>query len=373
MSSTWKNRISLSIFGQSHGPAIGMTLDGLPAGEPIDLEELQTFLDRRAPGRSPWATPRRETDRPEFLSGLLDGKTCGAPITAIIRNENTRSGDYADLRHTPRPGHADFSAEMKYGGFQDTAGGGHFSGRLTAALCIAGGICLQILKRRGITIGAHIATIGGTEPDTGGFGFTPEPDMLDPKKLEVLTKMDIPLFNPSLRDGILEAIERAKQEGDSLGGWIKCIALGVPPGLGDPMFNGMENRISSLVFGIPAVKGIDFGSGFGFAMMRGSEAKDEYCMVDGEVRTRMNCNGGILGGITTGMPILFGVAIKPTPSIGQAQESINLQTGESATLEIKGRHDPCIVPRAVPCIEAAAAIAIVDAILDREGNHYATR
>ncbi|MCL2427002.1 MAG: chorismate synthase [Oscillospiraceae bacterium] len=362
MSSTWKNRISLSIFGQSHGAAIGMTLDGLPAGETIDLEQLQTFLDRRAPGRFPWTTPRNETDKPEFLSGLVNGKTCGAPITAIIRNENTRSDDYANLRNTPRPGHADYTAEVKYGGFQDAAGGGHFSGRLTAALCIAGGICLQILKRRGITIGAHIVTIGGVAFDNEEFGFTP--DLMDPKHLETLAEMDIPLFNAELRNDLIEAIEQAKQDGDSLGGMVRCIAVGVPPGLGDPMFNGMENRISSLVFGIPAVKGIDFGTGFAFAAMRGSEAKDEFCMIGGTVKTSTNFNGGILGGITTGMPILFNTVIKPTPSIGQEQESINLQTGETTTIEIKGRHDPCIVPRAVPCIEATAAIAILDAIMD---------
>jgi len=371
MSSTWKNRISLNIFGQSHGAAIGMTLDGLPAGESIDLEQLQTFLDRRAPGRFPWATPRRETDKPEFLSGLLDGKTCGAPITAVIRNENTRSGDYAELRHTPRPGHADYTAEIKYGGFQDAAGGGHFSGRLTAALCIAGGICLQILKRRGITVGAHITTIGGGAYDNEEFGLSPE--LMDPKQLEALTEMDIPLFNTDIRESLLEAIEQAKQDGDSLGGMIRCIALGIPPGLGDPMFNGMENRISSLMFGIPAVKGIDFGSGFVLAAMRGSEANDEFCMVDGAVRTHTNHNGGILGGITNGMPILFNTVIKPTPSIGQEQQSVNLQTSESASIQIKGRHDPCIVPRAVPCIEAATAIAILDAIIEREGNKYATR
>jgi len=366
MSSTWKNRISLSIFGQSHGPAIGMTLDGLPAGEPIDLKQLQAFLDRRAPGRFSWTTSRKETDQPEFLSGLVDGKTCGAPITAIIRNENTRSGDYTELRHTPRPGHADYTAEVKYGGFQDTTGGGHFSGRLTAALCIAGGICLQILKRRGITIGAHIVTIGGVAFDREEFGFTP--DMMDSELLEKISEMDIPLFNPDVRESMLKAIEQAKQEEDSLGGMIRCIALGVPAGIGDPMFNGMENRISSLVFGVPAVKGIDFGTGFALAAARGSEVKDEFCIEEGIIRTGTNHNGGILGGITTGMPILFNTVIKPTPSIAQEQESVNLQTNEPTTIKIKGRHDPCIVPRAAPCIEAATAIAILDAIIEREGT-----
>ena len=361
MSSIWKNQLTLSIFGESHGPAIGMTLDGLPAGEALDLEVLQTFLNRRAPGNFPWTTPRKEADIPEFLAGLKDGKTTGAPITAIIRNENTRSADYDALRDIPRPGHADYTAHIKYGGHNDPSGGGHFSGRLTAALCIAGGICLQILARRGITIGAHIIMIGSAGPDIADFGFTPQ--HMEPKQLEALTQMDFPLFDSTLRTRMIEEIERAKQDGDSVGGMIRCIALGVPPGLGDPMFNGMENRISGLVFGIPAVKGISFGSGFGFSAMRGSHAKDEYC-IDGDViRTRTNCNGGILGGITTGMPILFDTAIKPTPSIGQPQESVNLRTMEPVTIEVQGRHDPCIVPRAVPCVEAAAAIAICDAML----------
>ena len=362
MSSTWKNRLILSIFGESHGPAVGMTLDGLPAGEDIDLEALQTFLDRRAPGRLPWATPRREADVPEFLSGLKNHKTTGAPLTAVIRNENARSADYEAMRDIPRPGHADYTAHVKYGGYADLAGGGHFSGRLTAALCIAGGVCLQILKRHGITIGAHIVRIGGAGPDIGSFGLTS--GQPNPKQLQALAQMDLPLFDPGLRARMIEEIEQAKREGDSVGGTIGCIALGVPPGLGAPMFNGMENRISSIVFGIPAVKGIDFGSGFDFAAMRGSQAKDEYYIDGGTIRTRLNCNGGILGGITTGMPILFRTAIKPTPSIAVAQESVNLRTREPATLEIKGRHDPCIVPRAVPCVEAAAAIAIYDAILD---------
>ena len=373
MGSTWKNALGLSIFGESHGVAIGMTLDGLPAGEQIDFDVLQAFLNRRAPGNFPWTTARKEADVAKFLSGIYQGYTTGAPITATIENTNTRSGDYEDLRHIPRPGHADYTAQVKYGGFQDPRGGGHFSGRLTAALCIAGGICLQILERRGVTIGANIVNIGGSGTDIGGFGFTPDKEMLDPERLKALSKMDIPLFDETLREKIIAEIEQAKEEGDSVGGWIQCIALGIPPGLGDPMFYGMENRISSLVFAIPAVKAIGFGSGVGFSVMRGSECKDEYCLSDGEIKTKMNCNGGILGGITTGMPILFTTTIKPTPSIAKTQQSINLKTGETVELNIKGRHDPCIVPRAVPVIEAAAAIAIYDAILEREGNKHVTR
>lgn len=334
MASTWSSRIALSIFGQSHGAAIGMTLDGIPAGKLIDLDVLQAFLNRRAPGQNNWSTPRREADKPEFLSGIVNGNTCGAPITAIIRNQNTRSGDYAELADIPRPGHADFTAQIKYGGFQDVAGGGHFSGRLTAALCIAGGICLQILAKYEITIEAQIVSIGG---------------ITDPQRM-------------------MEEIERAKQDNDSVGGVIACTANNLPLGLGDPIFDGMENRIARLVFGIPAVKGIEFGAGFAAADMRGSEHNDPYYWDNGTIKTRTNNHGGILGGITSGMPLTFRVAIKPTPSIGKPQESVRFSAEESATLKIKGRHDPCIVPRAVPCIEAAAAIAIYDAYLESEGE-----
>ncbi|MCL2842240.1 MAG: chorismate synthase [Oscillospiraceae bacterium] len=330
MSSTWKSILTLSIFGESHGPAIGMTLDGLPAGENIDPEELQTFLNRRAPGRSPQSTPRREGDVPEFLSGLKDGKTTGAPLAAIIRNTNTRSADYGALQDVPRPGHADYTAHVKYGGRHDHAGGGHFSGRLTAPLCIAGGICLQILERRGVEIAAEIVSIGGV---TGS-------------EAELMAEID-----------------RVRDAGDSVGGVIACTAIGLPPGLGDPIFAGMENRVASLVFGIPAVKGIEFGAGFQAAHQRGSEHNDPFYLNGGTVKTRTNHHGGILGGITSGMPLVFRVAIKPTPSIAMPQESVNLGACESAMLSVEGRHDPCIVPRAVPCVEAAVAIAVFDAML----------
>ena len=365
MSSMWKNRLGLSIFGQSHAPGIGMTLDGIPAGEPIDLAELQMFLKRRAPGRFPWSTPRREGDIPQFICGLADGKTetCGAPIAAIIRNENIRSSDYAEIMDIPRPGHADFTAHIKHGGFQDAAGGGHFSGRLTAALCIAGGICLQILARRGITIGAHIASIG----DIVDQQF--DAVNIDKATLSALWEMDFPVLDTEVAQAMIKKIEQAKEDGDSVGGVISCAAIGIPPGLGDPIFGGMENRISSLVFGIPAVKGIEFGAGFGAAAMRGSGHNDPFYMDGGMVKTRTNHHGGILGGITSGMPLIFNVAIKPTPSIGKERESVSLGKKEAATLAVRGRHDPCIVPRAAPCVEAAAAIAILDAVLEQEGNH----
>ena len=349
MSSTYGEHLKLSIFGQSHAPAIGMTLDGVPAGQAIDLDELQRFLDRRAPGRAEYATPRKEADRPEFLSGLVGNVTCGAPLAAIIRNTNTRSGDYSNLAVVPRPGHADYPAAVKYGGAQDAAGGGHFSGRLTAPLCIAGGICLQLLRREGIEIISRIAAVAGVE-DLGELTAS-------------TAEKKFPVVDDAQGTKMREAIAAAKAEGDSVGGIIEVAAFGLPVGLGDPMFGGMENRIAAIVFGIPAVKGVEFGEGFGAARLRGSENNDGFCVRDGKIGTITNHCGGILGGITNGMPLRFRAAVKPTPSIFRPQRSVNLETMEETTLQIQGRHDPCIVPRAVPVMEAAAAIAIYDALL----------
>lgn len=324
MASTYGNNIKLAIFGQSHSEAIGVTIDGLPAGFTIDMEKLQAFMNRRAPGQSKYTTPRKEADKPEFLSGLSGNTTCGAPLTAIIRNTNTKSADYDNLRDIPRPGHADFTAHVKYGGFEDVSGGGHFSGRLTAPLCIAGGIMLQMLEEKGIKICGEIMEIGGNAEDP------------------------------------FAAIEEAATRGDSVGGIIKCTVTGMPAGIGEPMFDGLENKIAQAVFAIPAVKGIEFGRGFEAAKICGSENNDAF-YYDGEtVKTRTNNHGGILGGISSGMPVVFQVAIKPTPSIPIEQSSISYSQGENAVLSVKGRHDPCIVPRAVPCLEAAAAIAIYD-------------
>ena len=360
MSSTYGERLKLSIFGQSHGAAIGMTLDHIPAGLPVDLEALQEFLSRRAPGQDDFSTPRREEDRPEFLSGIVDGYTCGAPIAAMIRNSNTRSGDYSNLKDCPRPGHADYTAQIKYGGYQDVAGGGHFSGRLTAPLCIAGGLCKQWLARRGIQIGAHIATIAGIPDAPANF------DPVDPK-LHLVGK-DFPVLDQNAGDRMRQEIAKARQDGDSVGGVIECGITGLPAGIGDPMFGGMESRIAQIVYGVPAVKGLDFGSGFAGSALRGSQNNDPYTVADDKIVTTTNHAGGILGGITNGMPLIFRVAIKPTPSISRPQESVSLDRMETQALEIKGRHDPCIVPRAVPVIEAAAAIAIFDAILSQDGN-----
>ena len=354
MSSTYGESLKLSIFGQSHGPAIGMTLDGIPAGLPVDLEKLQTFLNRRAPGQNDWSTPRREEDKPEFLAGILEGYTCGAPIAAVIHNKNTRSGDYANLKDQPRPGHADYTAQVKYGGFQDAAGGGHFSGRLTAPLCIAGGLCKQWLEEMGIHIAARILAIGGIRDEF-------QVDMLNPQLDRI--GADFPVFTPEAGERMRSRIAEVRAQGDSVGGVIECFITGLPAGLGEPMFGGVESRIAQIVYGIPAVKSCEFGAGYSVGYLLGSQCNDAYTIVDGEVRTRTNYAGGILGGITNGMPVTFVTAIKPTPSIARSQQSVSLQAREDRELVVKGRHDPCIVPRAVPVIEAAAAIAIYDLIL----------
>lgn len=355
MSSTYGESLKLSIFGQSHGAAIGMTLDGIPAGLPVDMEALHIFLARRAPGQNRYSTPRTEADLPEFLSGLVENTTCGAPIAAIIRNTNTRSGDYSNLKDLPRPGHADYPAQIKYHGFQDVAGGGHFSGRLTAPLCIAGGLCKQWLEAMGIKIAAHIKAIGGVEDGPVLLSHTaPELDQI---------QADFPVVNAAAGEKMRTAIAAAHADGDSLGGVITCFVTGLPAGWGDPMFGGMENRIAQIVYGIPAVKGVEFGSGFSSASLRGSQNNDPYTIADGAVKTTTNHAGGILGGITIGMPIVFSAAIKPTPSIGKQQTTVSLKKQQEAPLNIHGRHDPCIVPRAVPVVEAAAAIAVFDAYL----------
>lgn len=351
MSSSYGENIRLTIFGQSHSDAIGMVLEGVPAGSRIDFEELQRFLNRRAPGKNAWSTPRKEADAPRFLSGLVGDTTCGAPLAAIIDNTNTRSRDYEQLKYLPRPGHADLTAQLKYGGAQDVAGGGHFSGRLTASLCIAGGICIQLLRREGIEILSRIASIGDVE-DVGELTAS-------------TADKPFPVVDDARGEAMQAAISAARAEGDSVGGVIECVLRGLPAGLGDPMFDGMENRIAAIVFGIPAVKGIEFGSGFASAKLRGSENNDAYAVRDGRVETLSDHCGGILGGITNGMPLVFRAAVKPTPSIAMEQQTVDLRTMTEAKLKITGRHDPCIVPRAVPCMEAAAAIAVYDALLGR--------
>ncbi len=350
MSSSFNGNIKFTIFGQSHSPAIGVTVEGLPAGFEPDMSELARFMQRRAPGRNEFSTPRSEADSPEFISGLFDGRLCGTPLTAIIKNTNTRSGDYSELKYKPRPGHADFTAGERYNDAQDYTGGGHFSGRLTAPLCIVGGLCLQLLKAEGISVITRIAELGCVS-DKGEICSTAD--------------KPFPVVDDECGEKMKAAILSAKENGDSIGGVIECAVLGCPAGIGDPMFGGMENRISTLVFAIPAVKGIEFGAGFGAARMLGSENNDPFAVENGNIITKTNNCGGILGGITTGMPIVFRAAVKPTPSIAIAQDTVDLRTMESTKLTVHGRHDPCIVPRAVPCIEAAAAIAVYDALLEK--------
>lgn len=350
MSSTYGQNLKLTIFGQSHAPAIGMTLSGIEAGQKIDPVKLQRFLDRRAPGNAAYATARKEADCPEFISGLVENTTCGAPITAIIRNQNTHSKDYENLKNIPRPGHADYTARVKYGDAHDLAGGGHFSGRLTAPLCVAGGICLQLLENLGVTVEARIVSIA-TVKDNSPFVKRPQ-------------DLFFAVSDETVKEKMLQTILDAKNNEDSVGGVIECRILGLPVGLGDPIFDGMENRISSIIFGIPAVKGIEFGDGFAATERFGSENNDAFTVKNNMVQTVTNHCGGILGGITNGMPLTFKVAVKPTPSIGKPQQSVDLSTLKETTLNIKGRHDPCIVPRAVAAVEAAAAIAVYDALME---------
>jgi chorismate synthase len=320
---------------------------------------LTAFLQRRAPGKAAFTTSRKEPDQPEFLCGVVDGVTCGAPLTAIIRNTNTRSQDYDELRDCPRPSHADYAAQVRYNGQQDVRGGGHFSGRLTAPLCIAGGIAKQILSRRGVEIGAHIASVGEIEDQT-----------FDPVRLTASDftagKKDFPVLDDQAGQKMQEAIAACRSEGDSIGGTVECGIVGLPAGIGDPMFDGLENHLAAALFGIPAVKGLEFGLGFGSSRLRGSENNDPYRVQDGKVVTETNHAGGFTGGITTGMPILFHLAFKPTPSISLPQKSISLSEMKNRELIIRGRHDPCIVPRAVPVVEAVSAIVVLDDLLSAE-------
>ncbi len=351
MSSETGNKIKISIFGESHGAAIGVTINGLPSGEKIDQDELRKFMKRRQGGNNPFSTPRKEADEVTFLSGVFNGFTTGAPLCAIIENNNTHSKDYNN--DIPRPGHADYTAYVKYGGFSDYRGGGHFSGRLTAPLCIAGGILIQILKERGVDIISHIYSIGNVSDQPFDY-ILPDISKID---------SDFPVLNSSVKAEMQQEILDAKKDMDSIGGVIECAVLGVSAGLGNPIFDGIENRIASTVFGIGAVKGIEFGIGFEAAKMRGSQVNDPFIIENGKIKTKSNNHGGILGGISSGMPIIFRTAFKPTPSIGKEQRSISLSNMAETTLNIVGRHDPCIVPRAIPCIESAAAIAIADFIL----------
>ena len=354
MSSTYGEKIKISVFGESHGGGIGVVIDGLPAGEAIDFDAVLTQMARRAPGRDKTATPRKESDLPRVLSGMLGDVLTGAPLCAVIENTNTRSQDYGDLLAKPRPGHSDYTAYIKYHGANDIRGGGHFSGRITAPLVFAGAVCRQLLEKQGVRIAAHIQSVGSIHDKQ--FDPVAVPSAL----IKRLSASSFALIDESAEEPVRAEIEAARLAQDSVGGTIECAVTGLPAGVGEPMFDGLEGAIAKAVFGVPAVKGIEFGAGFALAAMRGSRANDAFCYQNGHVVTETNHCGGILGGIANGMPLIFRCAVKPTPSISQPQKTVDLQTGENTVLTIHGRHDPCIVPRAVPVIEAVTALAIIN-------------
>lgn len=355
---TLGNKLKVTVFGQSHAPAIGCVIDGLPAGFAPDMDRVAAFMARRAPGQNAWSTPRKESDAPEVLSGLVDGKTCGAPVAMVIHNANQHSQDYSGLRRTPRPSHADYTAMIKYGEYYDIRGGGQFSGRLTAPLCFAGAFALQLLEQKGITVAAHIGQIETV------FDTAPDFAAVNREDLQALLRKPFPVFDDTAGMNMRRAVEAARMEQDSVGGVIRCFALGLPAGVGEPMFGGVENRLAAALFGIPAVRGVSFGTGFAAAGMRGSAHNDPFVMEDGAVRTRTNHAGGVLGGITSGMPLVVNIAVKPTASISREQNTVDLETGENAPLVIHGRHDPCIVPRAVPVVEAVTALTVLDMLME---------
>lgn len=354
MSSTYGEKIKISVFGESHGNGIGVVIDGLPAGVKIDMDKVLVQMSRRAPGKDKTATPRKESDLPKVLSGMLGDTLTGAPLCAVIENTNTKSGDYGNLLNCPRPGHSDYTAYVKYNASNDIRGGGHFSGRLTAPIVFAGAICRQILEEKGIKIAAHIASIGSVNDED----FNPV--AIDNELIDKLNNSTFALIDDSVEDKMRSEVEAARLAQDSIGGTIECAVSGIEAGVGEPMFDGVEGVIAKAVFGVPAIKGIEFGKGFELSKMRGSQSNDPFEYKNGKVVTKTNNCGGILGGITNGMPVIFKAGVKPTPSISMEQDTVDLQKKENAKLVIKGRHDPCIVPRAVPVIEAVTAVAILN-------------
>lgn len=356
------NSITLTLFGESHGPCIGAVIDGLPAGLEIDIDYISKELDRRKSIDSV-STARREDDIPEFLSGVKDGYTEGTPVAFTIANRNIRSGDYDELKTAARPGHADYSAEMKYGGFQDTSGGGHFSGRLTAAIVAAGSILKKALEDRGVIIATHIAELGGIKD----AGIDPDDPM---SAAAALRDKEFACISDEAAERMIAKIKEVREEGDSAGGILETVVLGMAPGTGEPLFSSMESELARAVFSIGAVKGIEFGKGFEFASMKGSEANDEFAIEDGRIITRTNNNGGINGGITNGMPLMFRTVVKPTPSISKKQKTVDFAEMKEIELEIKGRHDPAIVHRAAVCIDAVTAFTIADLLSVRYGTSY---
>lgn len=354
MSNSLGEKYRVTIFGQSHSPMIGCVIEGLPAGIAPDMAFIRAFMARRAPGGA-LATARREADEPQIISGLNDrGETCGAPLCMVIRNGDVRSQDYDALRDVPRPGHADYTAFVKFGGHNDIRGGGQFSGRLTAPLCFAGALAMQLLNARGIRVKARVRRLAGIDDAPMDY-VRPE--------LDAIAEAPLPCVDADAARRMAEAVGQARTDGDSVGGVVECFATGLPAGLGEPMFDGVENRIARALFGIPAVRGVEFGLGFAAADLRGSEHNDPFCVEGGAVTTGTNRHGGALGGITSGMPLIVRAAFKPTPSIAREQRSVSLSQRANATLAVRGRHDPCVVPRAVPCVEAAVACALADMIL----------
>ena len=351
------SNIRLSVFGESHSEAIGCVIDGLPSGIKLDIESINREMARRAPGKDKASTQRKEADIPRIISGVLNGITTGAPLTVIIENTNTKSADYKNIENIPRPSHSDYPAYVKYGGYNDIRGGGHFSARLTAPIVFAGAIAKQLLKERGITVGAHIKRIGSVNDLCFDFNYISE---------ELLTSLSSKAFSvidEAAEEKMRSEIEHYRLDGNSIGGEIECAAIGLPVGAGSNIFDTVEGKISSFVFGVPAVKGIQFGLGFEFAQQSGKAVNDEYEIVNGRVALLSNNNGGVLGGMTSGAPLVFSVAMKPTPSISLPQRSVNLKTMQNETLIIEGRHDPCVAVRAVPVIEAVTALAILDIII----------
>ncbi len=366
MSSTWGNNIKISIFGESHAAAIGVSMDGVPGGVKINEAELQAFMQKRQAVDPAISTPRKEEDIPQILCGVKNGITEGTPIAMVIANKNVRSQDYGDVAHICRPGHADYTGMIRYHGYNDYRGGGHFSGRLTASLVAAGGICRQILQKKGIRVFSHIYSI----KDVYDTPF--DPVKVGLQEYEKLAGKQIAVLDDEKGAKMRETILNAKKQSDSVGGIIECAVTGLPAGIGSPMFDGMENAISRIIFGIPAVKGIEFGNGFAATSLFGSENNDTFYYEENTVKTRTNNHGGILGGITSGMPLIFRVAVKPTATIGKEQNSIDFDKKENAKIQGKGRHDPCIVPRALACVEAATSLAVLDEWLDfqKENSFY---
>lgn len=359
MSSQIGNKLKVSIFGESHGNGIGAVIDGFPAGFEVDSDELLAFMKRRAPGRDKTATPRKESDLPTVLSGILGNTTCGTPIAAIIANTDQHSGDYKNVASVARPGHADYTGSVRYGGFNDVRGGGHFSARLTAPLVFAGGLCLQYLKKRGIYIGAHLLSVGEARDSSFDSVNVTSEELLAPGA------KGFPVIDDGAEQRMRDVIEAARLDADSVGGVVEVAVIGMPVGVGSPMFDTIEGRLAYGYYGIPAVKGVDFGAGFSVAEMRGSENNDEFYMAeDGSVKTYTNNHGGVLGGITSGMPVTARLAFKPTPSIGKPQRSIDYRKLENAEMGVKGRHDPCVAVRAVPVVEAVTAIVLMDMLLE---------